>query len=282
MITSAGSTHIKRYLAAYEPELAAAIAFGVGEAPEQLGDVRLQYEIGRSPINLTSYDFVNNRLIFKATLDEGFDGLLYEFGLYSREDSSAGAFGSRLLLSFDSDTEACFNGGCGATYTTNNTRIVNDSATVVLNPSSTATLTCPDQTMDLGEYSAADTFVFAFYSSTINVTNIRVRFYTDDSNYYSVTTTGAVAAGFNIASIPKGNATVTGAPNWANITKVDITATTNGTAGGATINFEGIRIEDVDTIDNSYVLVARTVLTTPFQKIAGRIQEIEFPLGVTV
>src|SRR5215216_3335591 len=116
MITTAGKTHIKRFLAGMEPDFARAIAFGVGEAPEQLTDTALYYEIGRTPITLTSYDFVGDRLILKADLEEGFDGVLYEYGLYSREDSSAGDYGSRLVASFDSDTEAWFQGGSVATY----------------------------------------------------------------------------------------------------------------------------------------------------------------------
>jgi hypothetical protein len=86
---------------------------------------------------------------------------------------------------------------------------------------------------------------------------------------------------FNIVKVNKGNATVTGNPNWGNITRLDVTAFSTG-AGTSSVGLEAIRIEDVDTVDSGYVMLARAVLATPFSKIAGRTQEIEFPLGVTI
>lgn len=274
--------HIKRFLAGMEPDLGRAIAFGVGEAPETLADTSLYYEIGRTPVSLVTYDFTTDKLVFKASLEEGFDGVLYEYGLYSREDSSAGEFGSRLVTSFDSDTEAWFQGGAVATYRTTSTRIGNDSVVVTATTSGNTTVTFPDVTMDFSGYSAADLFSFAFYNDNTNLSSLRYRFYTDASNYYDFSfNNGNFGTAFNIVRIPKGNATVTGVPNWATITKIEVTAFSTG-AGASSVGLEAVRIEDVDTVDQGYVLVARAVLTVPFSKIAGRTQEIEFPLGVNI
>lgn len=281
MITSAGKTHIKRFLAGMEPDIARAIAFGVGEAPEQLSDTALHFEIGRTDVDLISYDFVGDRLIFKGVLEEGFDGVIYEWALYSREDSSAGAFGSRLITSFDSDTETWFQDGVPATYRSTSTRVGNDSVVVAASASGSTTVSYPDVTMDFSEYSAADTFSFAFYNDNTNLATIRYRFKTDASNYYDFTLNSGFTTAFNIQTRTKGTAVVTGTPNWGVITGIEVTVTASS-AGGSSVGLEGVRIEDVDTVDQGYVLVARAVLTTPFAKSAGAIQEIEFPLGVTI
>jgi hypothetical protein len=282
MITATGKTHIKRFLAGLEPDLARAIAFGVGEAAESVNDTSLQFEIGRTSIDLVTYDFTTDRLIFKANLEEGFDGILYEYALYSREDSSAGAFGSRLITSFDSDTETWTVGGVPATYRTTSTRVGNDSVVIGAAANGNATAVQQDITMDFSEYSAADQFSFAFYNDNTNLSSLRYRFYTDLSNYYDISfNNGNFGTAFNIVKVNKGNATVTGTPSWGNITRLDVTAFSTG-AGTSSVGLEAIRIEDVDTVDSGYVMIARAVLGTPFAKIAGRTQEIEFPLGVTI
>lgn len=282
MITSEGKLHLKRYLAGYEPDIGRALAFGVGTAPATLADNSLQYEVGRSPVNLVAYDFINDQLIFKAVLDENFDSVIHEVGLYSREDSSAGAFGSRIISSFDSDTELWMQGGSPASYTTTNTRIGNDSATISIVQSGSTTVSLANITVDFSENSAADVFSFAFYCNDANLSSLRFRFMTDNANYYDVTvTSGNIAAGFNIVRVTKGSAVVTGNPNWGTITELQVTGF--ATAGGtAVVNLEGIRIEDTDTVDTGYVLVSRVVLDIPFVKVAGRIQEVEFPLGVNI
>lgn len=282
MITSEGKLHLKRYLAGYEPDIGRALAFGVGTTPATLADMSLQYEVGRSPVNLVAYDFVTDQLIFKAVLNEQFDAVIHEVGLYSREDSSAGAFGSRIISSFDSDTELWMVGGSPSAYTIENTRIGNDSATVSINTSSNVTLSLGNIAVDFSENSAADVFSFAFYCADANLSSIRYRFLTDASNYYDVTVpSGSIAAGFNIVPITKGSAVVTGTPNWGAITELQVTLFAKA-SGTAVVNLEGIRIEDTDTVDTGYVLVARVVLDVPFVKVAGRIQEIQFPLGVNI
>ena len=206
-----------------EPDLARVIAFGVGETAESLTDTSLRFEIDRTPIILTSYDFTTDRLIFKANLDEGFDGVLYEYALYSREDSNAGVYGSRLVSSFDSDTESWFEGGVAATYRTTNTRVGNDSVFLTAGASGNTTVSQPDVTMDFSGYSAADLFSFAFYNDNTNLSSLRYRFFTDTSNYYDFSFNNAnFGTAFNIVQIAKGNAVATGVPNWGSITRIPI------------------------------------------------------------
>lgn len=281
MITDEGALHIKRYLAGWVPSIALSMAFGVGQRPATRTDTELEFEVGRADIELTNYDFVDEKLVFKASLPEDFDATLHEVGLYSMESNSAsGDFGSRLITSFDSETEAWTQGAGDATYSTTNTRIGVDSVSATPAANGSVTVALSDTYHDLSGYSAADQFSFAFFCGNTNTSSIRYRFKTDTTNYYDITVTTA-NAGFNVAKINKGTATPTGSPEWGAITSLEVTVSSKA-SGASQVNLEGIRIEDRDTISPEYVLVSRVVLATPFDKVSGRIQEIEFPLGVTV
>ena len=282
MITNLGKVHIKRFLAGWEPDLARSIAFGVGDSNEVATQDRLDYEIGRTDISLITYNYIEDKLVFKGVMDETFDGVIYEVALYSSEAGPASTVGSRLLLSFDSETEFWTQGGLPATYGTTNTRIGNDAMMISLNASTSATATYSDIFIDLSGYTSADTFSFAFHSAWPNVSSIVYRFYTDALNYYSVTVPGgSIGTGFNIVNIPVAQAVPTGVPRWSEITKVDVVATANAD-GAVLLQMEGVRVEDRDNTDIGQIMIARTKLATPFTKVAGTIQEVEFPLGVLI
>lgn len=279
MITDLGKVQIKRYLAGWETEIAGSIAFGVGESVESATQNRLDYEIGRVGIDFVTYDFNDDKLVFKGVMDEAFDGVIYEVGLFSSGPEATGS-SSRLILSFDSDTEFWTQGGVDATYVTSNTRIGNDSMLVSPAASGSVTASYSDILMDLSGYTAADTFSIALRSANANISSLRFRFYTDTTNYYDITVPGAqITTGFGIVSVPFSQAAPTGTPRWEEITKVDVTV--NASAGGAvSLQLEGVRIEDNDNVDPDRIMVARVKLATPFVKTAGTIQEVEFPLGV--
>lgn len=282
MITNLGKVHFKRFLAGWEPDLARSIAFGVGESVEIATQDRLDYEIGRTDISLITYNFIDDKLVFKGIMDELFDGVIYEVGLYSSEAGSGSTVGSRLLLSFDSETEFWTAGGLAATYSTTNTRVGNDSVVVAPGASTSQTVTYSDIFVDLSGYTSADTFSLAFYAANANTSSITYRFFTDASSYYSTTVVaGSIGVGFNIVNVPVASSTVTGAPRWSEITKVEVTVA--ATAGGAaSVHLEGVRVEDRDNTELGNILIARTKLITPFVKTVGSIQEVEFPLGVSI
>lgn len=282
MLTTNGGLHIKRYMAGYVPAIAQSIAFGLGGKAESVSDFKLQFEVGREDITLTSFDFVNNKLIFKAPVPDDFAGTIYEVALYSTpQDIVAADFGSRMITTFDSATEdwADVSTAAVATFVTT-ARIGSDALSHTPAASTTKTDSLGDVTLDLSGYSAADKFVLAYNIGNANTTNIKVLFLTDAANYYTITITSP-AAGYNITEVAKGSATVTGVPSWGNITEIRI-ATTSGAGGASAVYYDGLRIDDVDTTNPDYVMVSRELLATPFVKVDGKTQEIEFSLGVTV
>lgn len=283
MISTEGKTHIKRYLAGYVPSIAQSIAVGIGNKAEAAGDTKLQFEVSRADIVLTSFDFTNNRLVFKAPVPEDFGGSIYEVAIYSTSvDEVAGEFGSQLLTTFDSDTEDWNNPTtlADSVFSTDGGRVGNDS--LRQNPAAGGSVTdaLTELFLDLSGHSNADKFVFAFNVRNAFVSSINFRFLTDSANYYTITL-GAQTAGYKIVEAAKSTAVATGSPSWENITEMRVT--TNSTAGGGgLVDFDAIRIDDVDTINQDYVMVARESLSTPFVKQEGKVQEVEFTLDVNV
>lgn len=283
MLTSEGRNHIRRYLAGYVPALAQSIAMGVGNRAESISDAALQLEVASSEVNLTTYDFSTNKLVYKAPIPEDFSGTIYEVGLYSlTENPNTTESGSRNLSTFDSAAEDWINTAdqTDAIFTTTSTRVGADS--LLHDPAASASLTTAlsGLEIDLSKNSAADSFTFAFNVGSANTSSVRVRFLTDGSNFYDFNL-GAQTAGYKMIERTKGSATVTGVPSWENIAEIQVT-TTSGAGGSSSVSFDAIRIEDKDTINLDYVLIARKVLAAPVTKIEGMSQDIEFSLDVTL
>lgn len=277
MITTGGKLQIKRYLAHQVGDLARSLSVGVGPVAENVAHTALQFELGRSDITLISYDYVNNKVVFKASIPQDLAGKIYEVAIWSQTQSSAiGNFTSRLLTQFDSASEVWSAGS----FQTANARLGTDALRLSPTTSATATAALNDLFIDLSGNSGADLFSIAYYNGNANTANFKVRFKTDVSNYYTIQVTSP-ATGYQISTVAKSAATVTGTPNWASISIIEVEVVA-GAGGAASFDFDGLRIEDTDTIDPNYVMVARELLASPVTKVAGRVMDIEFSLPVTV
>lgn len=281
MITIGGKTQIKQYMAGIESAIARTIAFGIGGAAEAVGDTKLGFEVGRSQVRLVSYDFTNNKLIFKADVDSTFGGTIYEVGLFTTNVTDVGGqFGPRLLTTFDAVRDVWVDGTTSvpATWTSANTRLGTESLMHAPSASTTKTDVATGMFLNLSGYSGTDKFVFAYNVGNTNTSNVVFRFATDTSNYYEFSL-GAQTIGYKIVEVTKGSAVVTGSPNWANITQIRV-ATTSGATGASSVNYDGIRIDTTNATQSS-VMVSRELLGTPFVKTAGKTQEVEFSLDVS-
>lgn len=277
MITTQGIPHIKRYLAGSVPRIVGSLALGVGSSSEVVGSTLLDFEVVRADVTLSSYDASTDRIVFKATIPEDFIGTVYEVGAWSMSaDAVAGDYASRSLVTFESALETWTN----ATFSATAARVGIEALQHTPAASATSTSQMTDIVYDLSGYSSADKFSFAYNVANANTSNVQFRFMTDASNYYTFSL-GTQTAGYKIVTATKGTATVTGTPSWGNITEIDV-ITTSGAGGASAVSFDGVRLEDTDTINPNYLLVARKVLATPFTKTEIMAQDVEFALGVTV
>jgi len=276
MLTIAGKSHIKRYLAQYVPSIAGAVAVGVGTRAEAGTDFGLQFEIIRAPITLITYDFATNKIVYKATLPADLVAQIYEVGLFSTyQDTVAGVFGTRLITDFNSA-----EGWASGVFSATGARIGVDGLSHTPALSATTSTALSNVILDLGGYSGADIFSIAINVENANTSSLRVRFKTDSSNYYDLNI-GAQTSGYKVIDIVKGGATTTGSPDWAAISEIEVT-TVSGAGGASAVTWDGIMIQDTDTVNLDYTLVARKVLSSPIDKIANQAQDIEFTLDATV
>ena len=286
MITTEGKSHIKRYLAQFVPTIAQSMAFGIGASAESAGNTSLNFEVVRAPINSIYYDFANDNLVYRSTIPEEFIGKIYELGLYTLDaDPAASGFGSRLITTFDSATESWVDptdGVTAAVFTTANSRVGEDSLNFTPTANATTTETIRDITLDLSGNSASDSLLFALNVANANTNAVTVKFMTDASNYYTFSLGATVqSSGYKFVDISKGAASATGAPNWATINEIQV-AVQSKASGASAVDFDAIRVEDRDTDNLDYILVARKVLSPSIDVIEGQAQDVEFILDVTL
>ena len=273
LITTAGKIYIMKYLAGYVQSIAQGLAIGLGATAATVADTSLAFEWSRVPILMTSADYANTAIIFRGQIPADVCGSIYEMGLWSLQDAQQ-VYGSRLLFSFDSASEAWSAG----TWQTSNDRIGVDSLRVQAAASGTLTSTIAAVALDLSGYSSLDEFRLAYYVNSTFVSTAKVILYTDASNYFTYTIT-TPAVGYTITPFHKNDFTITGTPSWANITLVDVQMTS--TSGGVgSIDFDGLRIEDKDFNSEEYIFVSRAVPATPIVKLAGSPLDFEYSLSV--
>lgn len=273
MLTNSGITHLKRYLGGSVGSIAQSIAVGLGTSAASANSIGLDFETARFDIDLITYDFEADSLVFKATIPESFRGQIHEIGLYSLPASAtSGKYPSQTLVSFDAIEN------WDGTYSTTNSRVGLDGLTQTTAASQSMTNTALITPFDLSGYSGADQFNFAFNVSNGFTASLRVRLMTDGSNYYDFNF-GAQTAGYKNVRVNKSAATATGAPNWGSISQIQVTSTS--TAGGSgTVLFDGIRLEDADAPLNENILVARESFQTPFSKIDNTTTDVEMNMQV--
>jgi len=276
LITDNGKLWIKEFLPGGGADLASTLVVGVGSAAETPTDSMLQFETARVDIDVISYDNVTGLLIFKGTLEPEMVGSIYEIGLFTQPTNAVAAgYGSRILTDFDQSDEAW----SGAIWDTVNARIGADGIKHAPAASSTQSSSLGVQ-LDLSGYSGADTISLAFHNTNTNVASATVRLKTDASNYYYFSATSP-AAGYNIASFQKSAALQTGSPNWSTINTIEIVTVSNS-GGSSIVLWDGIRIEDADSINPEYLMLARKVAPAPIAKVAGIAKEIEYGIPISV
>lgn len=281
MLTTEGKNHIKRYLAGWVPSIAECVTFGIGNKVESPADTKLHLEALRVPTSFVNYDFATNKLVFKASVPDEYLGKVYEVGLYSLiQDPSE--YGSRIITTFDSGTEAWINlsDSSSSAFGTAAVRIGADSLQQAPAASNTVTSSLTNVALDLSGFSGSDSFTFAYSCADNNANQISFRFLTDASNYYAFNM-GVQTSGYKIVEANKSTATVTGVPSWANITEIQVITTAKST-GGTSVEFDAIRLEDRDSTNLEYVLVARKVLTTPATKIDGQSLDLEYSFDISI
>ena len=252
-------------------KLVGSLAVGVGSTAAATSDVTLDFEVSRVDVDVSTPDYVNESVIYKADFPVQSEFIAYEAGAYY-SDSEVLAGDSYLILNIDQDYDTWTAG----TYNSTNSRL-GEALRLTATTSGTTTSDQAVNALDLSQYSNSDEFVMALYSSG-NTSNVKVQFKTDGSNYYEITASSP-STGYGIYSVTKGSASSTGSPDWSNITTVTVSITATG-GGSTTVDFDGLRVEDVDSRRDDNTLVSRSVLGTQVTKVAGIPMTIEYEITI--
>jgi hypothetical protein len=278
LITTEGKRLILRYLAGQSPSLGGAIGLGVSSVAATLSDSILGFEIDRIPVALKNADYINSVVLFKATIDQDSEFSIYEAGLWSGTfNELSREFDSKLITTFDSDIEDWTN----ITFDTTVNRTSADAARVDAGSSAT---TSPrlDVELDLSGYSANDEFHLAFSKPNNNISTIKLIFQdiVSGGSLSLTKTVSALPTGYNILTFKKGDFIVSGTISWADITRMGFDVTATATAGYVVL--DGLRIEDLDTPNQDFVLVSHTVLGAPLEKTSTAPMDVEYALDFSV
>lgn len=278
LITTEGKRLILRYLAGQSPSLGAAIGAGVSAVAATVNDTFLGFEVERIQVALRNADYTNTMVIFKGTIEQDVVMNIYEMGLWSSGSNTlSGEFDSRLITTFDLELEEWSN--VVADTTANRTSA--DSAKVSATSSST-TQARLDAELDLSGYSANDTFLLAFSKPDNNITTIKLIFedVVGGGNASLTKTVSSLPTGYNILQFRKGDFTVTGTFSWDSVTRMGFDVTAGGT--GSYVILDGLRVEDLDTPNQDFVLVSHAILGSPIQKTNVAPMDVEYALDFDV
>lgn len=270
LITTAGKKAVLEYVAGYQKNLVGSLAVGVGTTAANVADKILAFEVSRQPVFATTIDYATSAVIFRAQIPASEEIIIQELGAYS-SDNDASTYGSMLLLDFGT-----LDAWSAGTFSATNSRI--GQALRLTSPASTTSESVlPDLNLDLSGYSDLDQFVAAIRANNGLVASVDFQFRTDASNYYTWTITSPATAVYATPSATKGSLTATGNPSWANITAIAVRVTS--TSGGVgNIDFDGLRIEDVDANREESVLISRSILGSPVTKAVDVPLDIEYAI----
>lgn len=271
VLTDQGKNRVRQILAGKTNGFASSILVGLGATTPSSSDTSLDFAIEGVNILNTMVDDISNRVYFKTSLPVDKQYKIYELGCYSADSSTAKQYqpGS-LIITFGEVTNWTDTSGTHSLNSTN-TRIGISSIRYSLLASGVGRGSSPFQN-DLSQLPPNAQFKLAYFAN--NIDNIKVRFKTGSSDYYEATITPATNDAYNISSVAKSSFVATGAPDWVQITSIEIQATATGSAG--TIDLDSMRYDIASTTDS--LLLSRALPASPVLKPAGSTMDIEYLL----
>ena len=293
MITKFGKRFLTDYIAGNSTFNTKDIALGIGSTSATENDTRLEFEFYRLPVSLGSINIEDDGVggftysaIYKTTIPQDISGVISEIGLYPGQRASTNSYDSKFITSFENNYTWLDSSNNSPQLKANNTtdpflsKIGEHMVQFDVAQSTSKEYINSIVNIDLSGYSVNDSLTLAYKKKDNNVTKIRVKLYSSDTQYYYADFTPTSGTGDKIQFISMSsvfsNISAT-APDPTNITKIGIEVTASS-GGATTVYFDGLRINDEDTFDPSYGLISRSLLSTPLQKPSGRPVDIEYKL----
>jgi hypothetical protein len=252
----------------------------------------LDYGVGKYPVTSSSLgqdsSQTKDALVYTARITDPSRYSIYELGLFSNQIAGSVDVDALSLLSFESGDslketvssvdyylDDTYNSR-KATYEIDNINYRIGSNAVKLETGGSIFIN--DSVFNLTNFYPPDKLKLAFYATGTSVV-VEVKFYSGANNNAKFTFNsgaGVVNNAYNIVSLLKSQATITGTMDWSVIDRIEVTV-----SGGTNAILDGLRIEKTKPIDSIDGLVSRAVLdsNTKIEKQAGSIIDIEYLLS---
>lgn len=297
MITKFGKRFIASYLAGMVSFPKQDIAIGVSDGTDYAAsdsNTRLGFEFYRLPASFGSIDIQTDgggnstySVIYKATLPQDVAGIVKEIALYPGSRTSINNFDSKFISDFENNlswTDLSGQNPALVAYSEEDPiypvpRIGSSLIMIETPQGSSEEYSATISPFDISGYSANDSLSLVYEKDDTNLSSIKVKLYSSDTAYHMATFTASGAAGQKIANINLSALTTHNGPT-STITKVAIEVTA-GSGGDSVVYLDGLRINDEDTFDPTFGMIARDVLVTPLEKKAGKPVDIEYKIGLT-
>ena len=296
MITKFGKRFLIDFIAGNSNFVSKDLAIGIAtgtQLPEADTNTRLGFEIYRMQVSLSSINIesdgsggFNYYSIFKTTIPQDISGVVTEIGLYPGFRKSINFYDSKFITAFENNTLWVDSSGNSPGLESNSSdgttfvsKIGENMVRFNVTQSTSKEYKNTIALLDLSGYSVNDSLTLAYKKADNNTSKIRVKFYSSSSAYYYADFTPSGSNEDKVQSVSMSNlfSNIVGSPDLTNITSIGIEVTA-GSGGNTVVYFDGLRVNDEDTFDPQYGLIARHVLTTPLQKPSGRPVDIEYKL----
>lgn len=283
MITKFGKRFISNFVAGNSSFAAKEMALGIAtqvEYPVSDTNSRLGFEFYRIPIRQGGIDIdssvspVKYTVIYSATIPTNIAGKINEIGIYSGESYSRNLYGSKFISNF----ELPYEWSPEPALDQSDYRVGDSSLLFTSNGTAPREYTYLLNSMDVSGYNPSDTLSFSYKVNNANLSSLKVRLYSSDNDYLQFTFTGH-SVGYNIKNLNMSAGVSTGTFNPQSVVKLGIVVTP--TSAQASVSMDGLRINDEDTFDPEYGLIARSILDSTLVKVIGREASIEFKLDLS-
>ena len=296
MITKFGKRFLTSYLAGMVNSPAKDLSFGIDSTAVQANgnDTRLGFEFYRVPVSFGSIDIQTDEsgnstysVVYQATIPQDVSGIIKEIGLYPGLKSSSNNYDSKFIADFENNlmwfkSDSSNPELVSTTTSSIKPRVGSYFSKISLSASQSVEFTCAYSGLDLSGYTASDSLSLAYNQENTNLDSITFKFYSSDSSYYSATFIGAesVTEPNKIAKVLFSTLTANNAyADLSSIIKIGIVVTAKS-SGQAVVYLDALRIDDEDTFNANFGLIARSVLSSPVEKIAGKPVDIEYRINL--
>lgn len=283
MITKFGKRFLSNFVAGNSSFSSKEMALGIAtqtEYPVSDTNSRLGFEFYRVPIRQGGIDIdssvspVKYTIIYSATIPTNIAGKINEIGIYSGQSYSRNLYESKFISNF----ELPYEWSPEPTLDQSDYRVGDSSLIFTSNGTAAREYTYSLNSMDISGYNPSDTLSFSYKANDANLSSLKVRMYSSNTDYIEFTFTGH-SVGNNIRSVSMSTGVSSGTFNPQSVVKLGILVTP--TSAQTSVSMDGLRINDEDTFDPEYGLIARSVLDSTMIKVIGREAAIEFKLDLS-